>query len=254
MAQRLLRDWTDSEKMNSLSQGAECLFVRLMMKADDFGSFHANPKLVKSLCFPLKDYRESDITRWMNELQKSGLIAFYEAESKRYLNILNFGQRLRNMRNAFPQPPEFDNSQQLAAIRSETPPEHEVEEEVEEEGEDARARTHTHEQIQSFENFKAWISKNAPRVNKLKKPFTIDEYLKVVKAIPKEQITELLLAMENHANLLKKNISAYLTITKWSKMNFENDKNINGKTAKPVSEDPELAAQRAAARGQSIAK
>lgn len=135
MPQRIIRDWTDSEKMNSISSGAECLFVRLMMKADDYGNFHANIKLVKSLCFPLKDHRESDISRWMDELLKSGLIVFYEAECKKYLSILNFGQRLRNMRNTYPQPGAFLDSPQVAASRRECPPEVEVEEEVEEEGE-----------------------------------------------------------------------------------------------------------------------
>lgn len=140
MPQRVIRDWTDSEKINTISSSAECLFVRLMMKADDFGNFHANVKLVKSLCFPLKDYRESDITRWMNELQESGLIAFYMADNKKYLTILNFGQRLRNMRNTFPKPSENDNMQQSAASCGECPPEekrnetetrNETEEEVE---------------------------------------------------------------------------------------------------------------------------
>lgn len=139
MPQRILRDWTDSEKVNTISSNAECLFVRLMMKADDFGNFHANVKLVKSLCFPLKDYREADIARWMNELQESGMIAFYVADDKKYLTILNFGQRLRNMRNTFPKPNEDDISQQLAATRSECPPEtnrSRNEEEGEEEGEE----------------------------------------------------------------------------------------------------------------------
>lgn len=102
MPNRVLRDWTDSEKINEVSSNAECLFARLMMKADDYGNFNANPKLVKSLCFPLKDFREADITRWLRELETSGLIALYEADNKKYLHILNFGQRLRSMNSKFP--------------------------------------------------------------------------------------------------------------------------------------------------------
>ncbi|MEF9476749.1 hypothetical protein OWR28_02400 [Chryseobacterium sp. 1B4] len=74
----------------------------------------------------------------MNELQESGMIAFYVVDDKKYLTILNFGQRLRNMRNTFPKPNEDDVSQQLAATRGESPPETKRsrnEEETEEEGE-----------------------------------------------------------------------------------------------------------------------
>lgn len=123
MANRVLRDITDSERVNSLSSNAEVLMYRIFMKADDYGSFHANPKLIRSACLPLKeDIREADITRWLHELHKAGLILFYEVGEKKYLRVCNFGQRLRNMRNAFPHP-KNDNPQQVAANFGESPPE-----------------------------------------------------------------------------------------------------------------------------------
>jgi len=109
MPNRILRDWTDSEKVNTLTANAEVLFTRLMMKADDYGCFHANPKLIRAALFPLKDVRESDISRWMDECQKSALIAFYESDGKKYLLIENFGQRLRAMNRKFPAPPLDSN-------------------------------------------------------------------------------------------------------------------------------------------------
>lgn len=122
MPSRVLRDITDSERVELLSANAEVLMYRIFMKADDFGSFHANPKLIKSALFPLKDnVRETDISHWMDELLKAGLIAVYQVGTKQYLRVVNFGQRLRNMRNAFPHPDT--GSQQLAAIRSNSPPE-----------------------------------------------------------------------------------------------------------------------------------
>lgn len=108
MANRILRDWTDSENVDKLSFQAEVLFTRLFMKADDYGCFHANPKLVKAAVFPLKDIREADISRWLDECQKAGLIAFYNEGGKKYLCIRNFGQRLRAMKRRFPEP--ADNS------------------------------------------------------------------------------------------------------------------------------------------------
>ncbi len=103
MANRILRDWTDSENIDKLSFHAEVFFTRLFMKADDYGCFHANPKLLKAALFPLKDIRETDISRWTAECSSAGLIALYEVDEKRYMEIINFGQRLRTMNRRFPE-------------------------------------------------------------------------------------------------------------------------------------------------------
>jgi len=75
---------------------------------------------------------------------------------------------------------------------------------------------HTPEQKILFEEFEKWITKNTPRVNQLKEPLTIDEYFKLKKKVPKETLTKVLRAMQNRADLLKKYVSAYLTILNWS--------------------------------------
>lgn len=141
MPNRIIRDWTDSERINSLSFQAETLFVRLMMKADDLGSYHANPKLIKSFCFPLKNIRETDITRWLQELVTAGIIVLYNADNKQYLHIINFGQRLRQVKPKFPQIPKneldkfiLENCQQYVSnMSADCPLEEETEEEEEEE-------------------------------------------------------------------------------------------------------------------------
>ena len=131
MPNRILRDWTDSERMNQISFQSEILFLRLMMKADDYGSYHANPKLINAFCYPLKNIRETDISRWLQELVSSGLIALYDAENKPYLHILNFGQRLRTMNSKFPQISENELNKNLTVICQQyavkCPPETEVE-------------------------------------------------------------------------------------------------------------------------------
>lgn len=121
MANRVLRDWTTSEAVDKLSDGAEVFFTRLIMKADDYGSFHSNPKLIKAALFPLKEYKDIQISRWVNECIDAGILFAYTVEGREYLRIVNFGQRLRNMRSTFPQPD--DNAQQSAASRRECPPE-----------------------------------------------------------------------------------------------------------------------------------
>lgn len=104
MANRVLRDWTTSEKIESLSADAEVFFTRLIMKADDYGSYHANIKLLKAALFPLKDYALEEVGSWLSECVKAELIGMYCVQGKSYIRIFNFGQRLQNMRNAFPAP------------------------------------------------------------------------------------------------------------------------------------------------------
>lgn len=139
MPNRIIRDWTDSERVDNLSFQAEILLLRLMMKADDLGAYHANPKLINSFCFPLKNIRETDISRWLHELVSAGLIALYDADNKKLLHIINFGQRMRTVKPKFPQIPENELNKIMSATCQQTvdnpPPEEESEYEVEDETE-----------------------------------------------------------------------------------------------------------------------
>lgn len=121
MANRILRDWTTSETMDVLSPGAEVFFTRLIMKADDYGSFHQNPKLLKAALFPLKDINLKQISDWLLECVSAKLIFLYEVDGKHYVRIKNFGQRLQNMRNAFPAP--NCESQEVTVSHRDSPPE-----------------------------------------------------------------------------------------------------------------------------------
>lgn len=99
----MLRDWTDSIKFDGISAEAERLFTRLIMKADDYGRFHADPRLIKAACFPLIDnLRSPDIARWLDELSTRQLILRYEADGRSIAVIVNYGQRLKSSRAKFP--------------------------------------------------------------------------------------------------------------------------------------------------------
>lgn len=104
MANRVLRDWTTSEKIDQLTELGELFFVRLIMKADDHGCFHANAKLLKAALFPLKDFTLKQMELCLKELKTAGIVEVYEVDGRPYLRIIDFGQRLRNMRSSFPQP------------------------------------------------------------------------------------------------------------------------------------------------------
>jgi hypothetical protein len=105
MPTRILRDYTDSAAFDGLSAEAERLFVRLVMKVDDFGRFHANLKLIKAACFPLaEDLHSSVVGQWLAELSKHGLVTCYVSGSGQYLALPKFRQRARASHSKFPAP------------------------------------------------------------------------------------------------------------------------------------------------------
>ena len=104
MANRVIRDWTTSEAIDKLSLGAEVFFTRLIMKADDFGNYTGNWKLILAALFPFRSHNEAQIEVWIDELEAIGVVKRYSVDGKKYLHIPNFGQRLRTMSGKYPQP------------------------------------------------------------------------------------------------------------------------------------------------------
>lgn len=124
MANRVLRDWTQSENINNISESAEVFFVRLIMKADDYGCFYGNVKLIKSALYPLKEITAEQIEDYIKQCESNRLIVTYIVDNKRYIKIHNFGQRLRVMKSKFPQPNDSklltdDSNQPLETKRNE---------------------------------------------------------------------------------------------------------------------------------------
>lgn len=110
MPSRIIRDgWLESERINALKPEEECFYLRLCLRADDFGRYHANPVLLKSNLFPLREnVRSTDIPRWLAACQKAGLVRCYEADAKPFLEIVKFGQRIKEgLRSKFPPPPDI---------------------------------------------------------------------------------------------------------------------------------------------------
>lgn len=103
----LMRDWTDSLKVNSLDAQSERFFTRLMQKSDDHGRHPADLRLLKSRLFPLlNDVRNTDCSRWLAACEKAGLVRCYlVADGRKFCEILSFGQRKKWMKSEHP-PPE----------------------------------------------------------------------------------------------------------------------------------------------------
>jgi hypothetical protein len=121
MPNRILREAIlDSEAVNRLSCPAEVFYRRLMSVVDDFGRYDARPAVLRSRLYPLQldRVREADISRWIAECEKAGLIALYAAGGKPYLLYHKLGEP-RARASKYPDPPaDAVNSRQTMADES----------------------------------------------------------------------------------------------------------------------------------------
>jgi len=72
-------------------------------------------------------------------------------------------------------------------------------------------------QLKEFRTFQTWILSEAPRVAKMDKPFTQEQYEQLIKDFTVEEIQETLRNMDNWKDLLKKRIYANKTFRTWAK-------------------------------------
>lgn len=110
MPNRIVREtWIDSPRIDQLDANAERFYLRLILKADDFGRFHGHHSLLRAGLFPLKDdVRNTDIARWIAACEKAGVLRCYEVDSKPYIQVNDFKQRTRLGISKFPNPPTDD--------------------------------------------------------------------------------------------------------------------------------------------------
>src|SRR5437879_4265860 len=63
-----------SPNLAQLSAGAERLFWRSMVKADDYGRFDADPEIVRGGCLPKVPCSLEEVAGWLQEMAKARLI------------------------------------------------------------------------------------------------------------------------------------------------------------------------------------
>ena len=98
-----------SEPVNSLSSQSEVFYRRLISVVDDYGRYYAKPTLLRAKCYPLQleKINETDIAKFLAEVcnTKPPLVVVYAVGAKRYLQLLNFRQKVRAKKSLFPEPP-----------------------------------------------------------------------------------------------------------------------------------------------------
>ncbi len=113
MPSRIIKESiTTSESLYSVSADAERLFWRLVVKADDYGLYYGNPRILSSMCFPLDPPKDQKIVAWLNELVGAGMVGTYTDQEggKQYLKLLSWDkhQQTRAKKSKFPLPTSFD--------------------------------------------------------------------------------------------------------------------------------------------------
>ena len=76
-----------STRLSEVSNFAKLLFTWIIPHCDDFGHLDANPKIVKAIVIPLLDEGATDVGNALGELKEKGLLRFYTADGREYLEI-----------------------------------------------------------------------------------------------------------------------------------------------------------------------
>lgn len=127
MPQRFLRPGLiTSKRWDAVSWQAQSFYIRLLTLVDDFGRYEADPTLLRSHAFPLRDdVRSSRVTELCEEIAKAGLVTFYRLGDKEYLQIDKWQERARSETSKFPEcngsPRLYVGTQESAAERSGPP-------------------------------------------------------------------------------------------------------------------------------------
>lgn len=98
-------------QLDILSDGAERLYWRLILAADDFGRFEADPRIVKADCFPLKvdSLKTATVEKWLDEIEKAGLVQLYSVLNRGYGQFVTFDPP-RAAKSKFPAPNDAEES------------------------------------------------------------------------------------------------------------------------------------------------
>jgi hypothetical protein len=115
MPNRLLKEGiVDSSLIDNLTSEEEVFFYRLLVVSDDFGRMDARSAILKSRCFPLKDFKLEKIDNWLRSIVRQGLATMYKVDEKPYLQILKWEQRVRS-KGKYPSP---DGSQPIDIVQT----------------------------------------------------------------------------------------------------------------------------------------
>lgn len=109
--QAVLRTVLDSQKLASVSDGAELLYYKLLVASDDKGRFHGTPFQVMAKVLTKKaEAGAVDVATvggWLNELERANLLRRYEIDGEIFLELADYYDptEAKRLKVVFPSPP-----------------------------------------------------------------------------------------------------------------------------------------------------
>lgn len=112
-----------SEAVNTLTWPAETFYRRLMSVVDDYGRYDGRIAILRAALYPLKleTVSSSDIGKWIRECVEAALVRFYCVESRDYLELSKFRQRIQG-KSKWPEPVENEPPRKSTVNHRESPP------------------------------------------------------------------------------------------------------------------------------------
>lgn len=148
MPERIIRPGIlSSEVVNDLSWPEEIFYRRLMSVVDDYGRFDGRDSILRANLYPLRldHVSESDVRKWKAGCANAGVVRLYSVDSKPFIEVLKFDQRMRG-KPRWPEPiggdspSDVSESRRPAATRGEIPLSSETYSETETETRASRVR------------------------------------------------------------------------------------------------------------------
>ncbi len=107
MPNRILKESIcTSESLAELSWFEQCLFIRLIVLADDYGRFDGRPAIIKGRGFPLYSVTDKQIDEALKHLETAGIVNLYKVGGRPYLQLESWSrhQNIRAQKSKYPPP------------------------------------------------------------------------------------------------------------------------------------------------------
>ena len=112
-----------SPQIDKLSWFEEVLFYRLIVTADDYGRYYANPVILRNDLFPTKDsITKKSIEDALAKLSAVNLLTIYEVDGEKFLSLTTWRehQTVRAVKSKFPTPENICKQMFSSACNSQT--------------------------------------------------------------------------------------------------------------------------------------
>jgi DNA-binding transcriptional regulator YhcF (GntR family) len=164
----------------------------------------------------------SNVRRYFRLLENDGMIVTENVQKTTRLTVCNYDS-YNNLRQAKDRQTNSERqSTQFQTTVDAIQTNNELNNELKNDKECVR---YAPREIEEFKKFEKWLDEHAPRVHKMKEPFTIKQFLEIKELAAAEIVRDVLKAMHNRGDLLTKYRSANLTFRSWIKRELNQPKN-----------------------------